>query len=144
MNGLSRCVRCKFEETEEENKEEGSDGAEESPSPSLINEFSYLYFSPETILYQGRQNTTASDVWSLGVLFYALACGRLPFSGIHEIINDPVSWSFARNRRIELSAPFVQLVTAMLSKEPENRPSIEQIKTNDWVKKADSAPLAAD
>jgi eukaryotic-like serine/threonine-protein kinase len=41
------------------------------------------YIAPE-VLKDGRSDAR-SDVWSLGVLFYEMAAGRLPFKGLHGL-----------------------------------------------------------
>ena len=94
LNGFSRCSRIgSRSNSADQTSEESKSGV--SSAPSLINEFSHLYLAPEMILSEGADRSVASDVWSLGVLFYTMACGRLPFAGIHQIINQPISWTYA-------------------------------------------------
>ena len=104
---------------------EETKSVEVSSAPSLINQFSHLYLAPEMILSEGANRSVASDVWSIGVLFYTMSCGRLPFAGIHQIINQSISWTYAEEvMNIKLSSPFKSLVSSMLDKEPANRPSL--------------------
>ena len=102
-----------------------------------MNRYSYLYQAPETILSQGSDRSEASDVWSLGTLLYTLSSGRLPFSGIHEIINDPLSWPPTSLRLVDQS--FREIVTQMLNKAPASRPSVETILANRWISNSDSS-----
>jgi NIMA (never in mitosis gene a)-related kinase len=37
------------------------------------------YLSPEMV--EGKPYSTKADIWALGVLLYALLCGRFPFKG---------------------------------------------------------------
>ena len=50
--------------------------------PSLVNDFSCMYAAPEIIDSNGKSRSHANDVWSLGVLLYAVACGRMPFANL--------------------------------------------------------------
>ena len=42
----------------------------------------YQYCAPEVL--SGRTATMCSDIYSLGVVMYEMACGRTPFAGLHE------------------------------------------------------------
>ncbi len=84
------------------------------------------YLSPEAQrLLRGGELTldSRSDIFSLGVLYHVLWCGRLPACG-----SETGGWDEAlRNERIKLNAqiPFAQrmLIERMLSFEPSERPA---------------------
>ena len=40
-----------------------------------------IYMSPQVL--NQKQYTSKTDVWSLGVMFYELVFGKLPFSGFN-------------------------------------------------------------
>lgn len=89
------------------------------------------YVAPELIL--GRPYNTSADVWSLGVLLYALLVCNLPF--IHESLamqmkmiteNDPV---FPSN----MNPVAIDLIQRLLTKNPDRRISLDEVKKHPWL-----------
>jgi eukaryotic-like serine/threonine-protein kinase len=88
------------------------------------------YMAPEQIAGEGV--TSASDIFSLGIVLYELAAGRHPFGGgsvidtahtiAHTEIKGPSWW----NRR--LPPGFDALLLAMLHKDPRKRPSARDVE----------------
>ena len=79
------------------------------------------YFSPEQAA--GQQATTASDVYSLGVVAYACLAGDVPFADGNDV---SIGLAHLRQRPPELpyDVPTAvrDLVMAMLDKDPQSRP----------------------
>jgi tetratricopeptide (TPR) repeat protein len=82
-----------------------------------------LYMSPEQI--QGTDLDCRSDLYSLGVLAFALLAGREPFDGanstaiaIQHLQQPPPS---LRTLRPDLPAGWAELVAKLLSKHPDDR-----------------------
>ncbi|THV43016.1 serine/threonine-protein kinase [Glycomyces buryatensis] len=87
------------------------------------------YMSPEQC--QGRAVTAASDVYSLGCLFFELLTGDVPFhqtGGVelrtHHLHAPAPS---ARAERSDVPEAVDELVSSMLEKEPGDRPSAETV-----------------
>jgi eukaryotic-like serine/threonine-protein kinase len=83
------------------------------------------YMSPEQC--RGERNLTSkSDLYSLGVLFYQLLTGRLPFQAdtTLDMFLAHTEGKFERPSRLVLDIPIWldTLVTQLLEKEPEKRP----------------------
>lgn len=85
------------------------------------------YTSPEIFMgvrYEGPE----VDVWSLGVILFALVCGFLPFE------EDP---KLVLNGRVQLpshvSAECRDLVMRMLERQPAQRITVAQIKCHPWL-----------
>jgi serine/threonine protein kinase len=83
------------------------------------------YMSPEQGL--GQAVTSASDIYSLGCLFFELLIGDVPFFGstdtpvrVHHLRTPAPS---VRSRRPDIPAEVDSLVAAMLAKEPDERPT---------------------
>ncbi|KAJ3430138.1 protein kinase [Anaeramoeba flamelloides] len=92
------------------------------------------YASPEVIRgisYDGRK----SDVWSCGVILYALLCGYLPFDDpnysklLHKVKSGRCKFpnKLMKNEK--------ELIKRMLTVKPENRITIKEIKQHPWFRK---------
>jgi BR serine/threonine kinase len=84
------------------------------------------YIAPEVIIglpYDGR----SADIWSCGVLFYTLMCGRLPFDEptVRKLLLRVRSGKFVMP---DLPADIKDLIQRMLTVEPKERITLSQIK----------------
>lgn len=89
------------------------------------------YCAPEILLEQ--KYTKAADIWSMGVILYAFIDGNLPF--YHSNINALAT--MICNREVTFSDNFdddiKDLLRKMLSKNPEHRITINEIKSHPFV-----------
>ncbi|PKN31567.1 MAG: hypothetical protein CVU63_23250, partial [Deltaproteobacteria bacterium HGW-Deltaproteobacteria-20] len=87
------------------------------------------YMAPEQLLGDGDIDRRV-DIWALGVVFYELLCGALPFEGGHVgltvnriLTQDPQPLT---ERAGELPAEIHQLIMASLNKDRQRRPQTVQ------------------
>ncbi|KAH8821671.1 BcCMK3, calcium/calmodulin-dependent protein kinase [Xylogone sp. PMI_703] len=100
------------------------------------------FLPPELcVAKHGNISGRAADIWSMGVSLYCLRFGRIPFerSGVLEmyeaIKNDDVVFDQ------DMEPEFVDLMRALLEKNPDNRITMEQLRNHPWVTKNDTDPL---
>ncbi|MES3034073.1 MAG: serine/threonine-protein kinase [Gemmatimonadota bacterium] len=92
------------------------------------------YLAPEA--WDCAPNTTAMDVYAAGVLFFEIATLRLPIEPPPDGAQDALAWRRAhlltaprdlRALRPDLPITLVQLIVAMLQKDPRRRPSWDAV-----------------
>ena len=83
-----------------------------------------LYLAPEVFASDGAALTTASDIYSLGVTIYTLACGTIPFQFQTDIQEANLLWKDSDR----LSSSFKKLIAGMIREDPEQRLTLEQVR----------------
>jgi serine/threonine protein kinase len=89
------------------------------------------YVCPEIV--RGQPYTQAADVWSAGILLYAMVIGELPFhdESVQKLLEKIISTE--PNYPSTLSSALVDLLKRLLVKDPGHRITIEMIKQHPWV-----------
>jgi len=93
---------------------------------------SLFYAAPE--VFTGAEYTGPEiDIWSLGVVLYAITCGKLPFSGIDnaQIAKNIVDGAFKVPNFCSKS--LASLLSSMMRVEPLHRINMKEIRTHPWI-----------
>jgi len=98
---------------------------------------SLFYIAPEVVAGMGYDEKC--DVWGLGIVGYFLAVGQTPFTGedrssvIKLITSSPVE--FPRSLWVGQPSPLREVITELLQKDPERRPSAKGVcRDNRWLR----------
>ena len=99
------------------------------------------FYSPEMCVLPAKAfHGRPADVWAAGVTLCMLVTGKLPFPAD----NMPEIWRKIQEEPPELPAQISEglreLLLAMLSKTPEQRPTVAALRQHRWVTR-DGAPL---
>lgn len=97
----------------------------QSPEPPEVIAGTLAYMAPEQTGRMNRSIDSRSDLYSLGVVFYEMFVGELPFTA-----GDPMEWVHChiakqpvapRLRRNAIPEPLSAIILKLLSKSPEER-----------------------
>ncbi|KAF7997832.1 hypothetical protein HCN44_009230 [Aphidius gifuensis] len=84
----------------------------------------FIYCAPE--MMSTDKPSSASDMWSLGIVLYIMLCGFEPFRNTDEIFSPDI-WNDKTDEAKHLTA-------SLLSNCPDDRPSASDLVNNSWVK----------
>eukprot|EP00397_Hematodinium_sp_SG-2012_P030100 GEMP01031858.1.p1 GENE.GEMP01031858.1~~GEMP01031858.1.p1 ORF type:complete len:590 (+),score=106.40 GEMP01031858.1:369-2138(+) len=88
-----------------------------------------LFWSPEVI---NKSYGHKSDVWALGIIFFGIIDGTFPFRGLTSIKKSPL-------RKVNCSEEANELLRALLTKDPDERPNSAGVFTFAFLSRKRSA-----
>ncbi|OHT14483.1 CAMK family protein kinase [Tritrichomonas foetus] len=99
------------------------------------------YASPEMI--KGEEYTAASDIWSAGILLFAMTHGELPYDDDNmQRLLQKIAYS-SPNYSDHISPQLYDLLTKLLEKDPKERITLQEIKEHPWFSHSDYANIVS-
>ncbi|GCC18570.1 hypothetical protein chiPu_0017981 [Chiloscyllium punctatum] len=89
------------------------------------------YTAPE-ILQGQKYKGEHADIWSMGIILYAMVTGKLPFTEFQPSkLLEEIKCGILYNER--LSTACQDLISKMLQWKPANRPALSEVLTHPWM-----------
>ncbi|KAI7899991.1 kinase-like domain-containing protein [Cokeromyces recurvatus] len=102
---------------------------ERNKSYSFTQFFGTVNFASPEILMNKPYRAEPAEIWSLGVLLYTILFGEVPF---HDS-NMAIAGQFVQPK-IKVTLECYSLISWMLTRSPEQRPTIHQVLMHPWFK----------
>lgn len=100
-----------------------------------------LYFAAPELLSAQEYTGPEVDIWSLGIVFYVLVCGRVPF----DDPNMPALHAKIKKGNVSypnwLSKECKHLLTRMLVTNPQERATMAELLRHPWINKGYDEPV---
>lgn len=102
------------------------------------------FLAPEQCKKSAKIHGKLSDIWSVGVTLYVLHYGKLPFIGknILETYNAILT-SEPEYNTTQSSPALIDLLSKLLTKDPEQRITLEKCKLHPYITKNNTWPMPA-
>ena len=96
-----------------------------------------ICYSPPEFFCEIQHNPFKSDIWSLGLVFYYIATGHIPWHGrtLRDIVKE-ISDGYVELDAQRLGLSLMKLLSLMLAKDPKMRPDIEQVVAHEYFTQA--------
>jgi len=91
------------------------------------------YTAPEVLSKQPYGK--ACDIWSVGVILFAMLFGYLPFHGTQEEMKEKIlACDYKFSKRTQISANAKSLIKEMLNLDATKRPTVKTMAESPWMK----------
>ncbi|KAK9803878.1 hypothetical protein WJX72_001318 [[Myrmecia] bisecta] len=92
-----------------------------------------VYMAPEVILGSNKYDAKQADIWSCGVILYAMIYGKYPFDAKEpRFARKIVAAQYTIPTNVPVSPECLHLLTRLLVAEPSQRMSMAEIKVHPW------------
>ncbi|TRY60040.1 hypothetical protein DNTS_010084 [Danionella cerebrum] len=86
-----------------------------------------VHFQPPEAFVDGKYFPVPTNVWFLGIILATMSTGHLPFRRVKDIFIRPINGLESTLRRCQ------DLITKCLQRNPEDRPTLEEIILHRWM-----------
>ena len=99
------------------------------------------YIAPE-ILASGHQHSYEADVWTIGIIVYAMLFGKPPFQtkDVHQTYGKIKKCSFSYPTGTSVSRDAKDLISKILRLSPSERPTVDELLDHPFFVKAGVSP----
>lgn len=97
-----------------------------------------LIMAPE--IFENGKYTNKCDIWSLGIVFYQLLYGIVPFhpkrGGLEDLIQLLKNGKLEFPKEVQVSAEAKDMISKCLDKNPVKRPQASDLRMHPWLERA--------